>query len=342
MRGTGKSTLVHFLIEELGIDSEDIAFACYTGKAALVLREKGENAVTLHKLLYHSIPLPNGSFIHKPRKDLDKAYKLIIIDEVSMCPKEIWTLALSHHVHIIALGDPFQLPPIGTDNGVLKNPHVFLDEVVRQALESDIIKLSMHIRAGKPLEPFIGKDVRVYDKNHFYAEMYTWADQVLVGRNTTRQAINKRIREILGRGKDPEQEDKVICLKNYWQTINDDGLPLINGSIGTLGNVILNDNKMIADYYPDGQINDSNKLEYLQMDYGLFATGTPTPVLGKVKPENEKKQFDYGYAITVHKSQGSQFSKVLLFEEVLNTEMHARWLYTAITRAVDRLIIIMK
>ena len=54
--------------------------------------------------------------------------------------------------------------------------------MLRQALESDIIKLSMDIRAGKPLAPYIGKDVRVYDKDHFYAEMYTWADQVLVGR----------------------------------------------------------------------------------------------------------------------------------------------------------------
>ena len=99
---------------------------------------------------------------------------------------------------------------------------------------------------------------------------------------------------------------------------------------------------MTAEFYPNGEINDNNLLGGLRMDYNLFKTGVPTPVLGRIKPENEKNQFDYGYAITVHKAQGSQFGKVLLFEEVLNREMHARWLYTAITRAVDRLIIIMK
>ena len=66
------------------------------------------------------------------KKKLENEYKLIVIDEVSMCPKEIWTLALSHHVHIIAFRETrFQLPPIGTDNGILKHPHVFLDEVVK-------------------------------------------------------------------------------------------------------------------------------------------------------------------------------------------------------------------
>ena len=72
MRGTGKSTLISSLIDELAIDSNEIAFACYTGKAALVLREKGENAITLHKLLYNSIQMPNGTYIHRPKKEIRK------------------------------------------------------------------------------------------------------------------------------------------------------------------------------------------------------------------------------------------------------------------------------
>ena len=169
--GTGKSTLVKFLISELGIPQEDIAYACFTGKAALVLQQKGQAAMTLHKLLYNSFKRPDGTFSHIPKDELDKDYKLIVIDEVSMCPANIWQQALKHNVHIIALGDPFQLPPIGEDNGILAEPHVFLDEVMRQALESDIIKLSMDIRAGKPLQLMDGNDVKVISKDQVVAGM---------------------------------------------------------------------------------------------------------------------------------------------------------------------------
>jgi exodeoxyribonuclease-5 len=82
---------------------------------------------------------------------LDYPYKLIVVDEISMLPKEIWDLLISHRIHVIALGDPGQLPPIGESNGVLDKPHIFLDEIMRQAQESEIIRLTMDIRAGKPL-----------------------------------------------------------------------------------------------------------------------------------------------------------------------------------------------
>ena len=124
-------------------------------------------------------------------------------------------------MHIIALGDPFQLPPIGEDNGILAEPHVFLDEVMRQALESDIIKLSMDIRAGKPLQLMDGNDVKVISKDQVVAGMYTWADQILCGKNATRRMINAQMRQLLGHGEEPQVGDKVICLKNYWDTETD-------------------------------------------------------------------------------------------------------------------------
>ncbi len=353
--GTGKSTLVKYLIQELGIESKYIAYACFTGKAALVLQQKGQDAVTLHKLLYKSFKKKDGTFSHVPKDELDQPYKLIVIDEVSMCPKHIWEQAIKHNIHIIALGDPFQLPPIGDDNEILKNPHVFLDEVMRQALESDIIKLSMDIRAGKPLQLLDGKDVKVISKDQLVSGMYLWADQIICGRNNTRRAINNQMRALMGHGTEPEHGDKIICLKNYWDTQNENGDPLINGMIGTLIGPSFGEDQgvigrpMKGSFLPEFADKDRTEMfaiRDLDMDYKLITQGNPTfardakPIFKNGKKQPFPMEFDYGYAITCHKSQGSQFNKVLLFEEVLNRDMHARWLYTAITRAVDKIVIV--
>lgn len=353
--GVGKSTLVSQLIQELKIDKKYIAYACFTGKAALVLQQKGLPAKTLHKLLYKSFKKKDGTFAHLPKEELDENYKLIVIDEVSMCPKYIWEQALKHGVHIIALGDPFQLPPVGEDNGILANPHVFLDEVMRQALESDIIKLSMDIRNGKPLQLMNGNDVKVVSKKQVVSGMYTWADQIICGKNATRRLVNNQMRTILKKTGDPQAGDKVICLKNYWDTQNDNGDPLINGMIGTLQEVEIGKDEglmgreMSAVFLPEfanEEYETMYEMSDLKMDYKLMTQGNPTfardakPIFRAGKKVPFPLEFDYGYCITCHKSQGSQFNKVLLFEETLNRETHARWLYTAITRAVEKIVIV--
>lgn len=354
--GTGKSTLVKFITEALEIPQDKIAYATFTGKAALVLQQKGhKNAMTLHKLLFNSFKRADGSFAHVPKKELDEPYELIVIDEISMCPKYIWKEALKHGVHIFALGDPFQLPPIGEDNGVLANPHVFLDEVMRQALESDIIKLSMSIRAGHPLKPLDGNDVKVITKKELVTGMYLWADQIICGKNKTRRTINQQMRNLLGFSQEPQEGDKVICLKNYWDINNECGDPLINGMIGTLSAPKFGVDQgilgrpMTASFTPDFA-DETMPFDFamrdLDMDYKLITQGIPTfaknakPIYKNGLKAPFPMEFDYGYAITCHKSQGSQFDKVLLFEEVLNQEMHQRWLYTAVTRAVSKIVIV--
>ena len=167
--GAGKSTLVKVIIENLpGIDpEEDVVYACYTGKAAQVLLKKGnKNVTTLHKLLYESIPKPDGTFFRKPKETID--YDVVVVDEVSMAPKALIELLFRHECFIICLGDPFQLPPVDKDqdNGLLAHPHIFLDEIMRQALDSNIIRLSMKIRHQDKIE--YGKEddaiVMPYDK----------------------------------------------------------------------------------------------------------------------------------------------------------------------------------
>lgn len=348
--GTGKTTLVHFIIQELGLHENQVVFVAYTGKAALVLKQKGnKNAMTAHKLLYHSEELPDGTYRHTPRVKLEKKYSLVVVDEASMLPQEMIDLLLSHHVHTIFLGDPMQLPPIDSEQTILDHPHVFLDEIVRQALENPIIKLSMDIRNGKRLAYSTDdKRCRIIHREKASDKLLLGADQILCGKNKTRHELNEYMRRlILGNnyGNEPVNGDKVICLKNHWNTVNSIGNELVNGTIGELYNI------SIKEVPPYGQViyanfisDDGGIYRNLMIDYNLIVNGQPT-----INSENWKKfsgypkpfEFAFSYVVTVHKSQGSEFNRVVVFEEWLGDyESHKRWLYTAATRASEQLVIV--
>lgn len=350
--GTGKSTLVSFIIDALDIDRNDVAYVAYTGKAALVLKEKGcPNATTAHKLLYKAYPRDNGEFVFIPKRPLDHQYKLIVVDEVSMLPQDMWDLLLSHHIHILALGDPGQLPPVRGANDVLDHPHVFLDEVMRQAQESEIIRLSMDIRAGKPLSKYDGNDVKIIDPADMVEGMYTWADIVLCGKNETRFKVNDRIRKYIWDTDDPTPilGDKVICNKNDWQTCSEiEQQPLVNGLIGEVCS--FENYPIMIPYYGEAKIfkcglvvnEGEDGFSPLLMDAKLFLEHKET-----ITKQNFKyfkripiKPFEYAYAITCHKSQGSEYNKVLVLEENWPGQEHKRWLYTAVTRAADKLVLV--
>lgn len=360
--GTGKSTLVKYIIAALDVDPAKVCYATFTGKAAQVLIKKGnKNSLTLHKLLYDSIPRPAGGFMRIPKKQLD--YSVVVVDEVSMAPKTIMDLLFKHNVYVICLGDPFQLPPIDKDedNHLLDHPHIFLDEIMRQAAESEIIRLTMDIRAGKPLVNSRGNQVHVVSKNELVDGMYSWADQVLVATNDTRHAINDQMRQMKGFGPEPCDGDKIICLRNYWGVCSEEGAgdPLVNGTIGTLtmprkdfievpyyayrpGRIDILAGGFISESGGDyGELNMDPKI-ILGAESDLewrdkYKLGKLADRIGDVIP----KEFAYGYAITCHKAQGSEWDKVLVVEENFPRvkEEHARWLYTAATRAVDKLVI---
>ena len=347
--GTGKSTLVSHIVEALNLSPLSVCYVAFTGKASLVLKEKGcENSMTAHKLLYHSKEKPDGTFEHKPRKSLEWPYKLIVVDEVSMIPVDMWELLLSHNIHVIALGDPGQLPPIDGESELLAHPHVFLDEVVRQAQDSEIIRLSMDIRNGISLKPYKGNEVIIISKSQLNDFYFSGADQIIAAKNVTRNDINWHCRKIKF-GNDvpsyPIEGEKAICLKNYWNVLSDSGDPLINGMIGELSGI-----NFRHDVFKYGDmmnanftIGDKNKFRQLFMDYKLFAESKQTinsdnwmEFRGMAKP----MLFDYAYCITCHKSQGSEFDKVLVFNEYMKSTDHKRWLYTAATRAKKKLIIV--
>ena len=358
--GTGKSTLVKFIVQALNLDENAVCYIAYTGKAAKVLRDKGcANAMTAHRLLYQSFPRADGTFYHKVKRPLDYPYDLIVVDEISMLPKEIWDLLLSHNIHVICLGDPFQLPPIGEDNEVLYNPHIFLDEIMRQAQESEIIRLTMDIREGKPLPLFKGKEVQIFDQQDMVDGMFTWADQIIVAKNETRRNINSRVRNMIFNtaSEEPVEGDKIICLRNSWETVTEAGDVLVNGTIGTMHNIRYFQHhpflkpKLTANFISDDCEEDAESspidmyFRDLNIDYKLLTTGEPTVTeknFRRFPKEFRPLNFDYGYCITCHKAQGSEYGKVLVVEEYLRGNDHARWLYTAATRAKDKLVIVRK
>ena len=360
--GTGKSTLVRFIIEALDVEEDKVCYAAFTGKAAEVLRKKGnKNVCTLHRLLYDHIPRPAGGFFRKPKPQLD--YDIVVVDEISMAPKTLTDLLLSHKVYVICLGDPFQLPPIDKDedNHLLDHPHIFLDEIMRQEAESEIIQLTMKIREQKPIDYISsGKEVKVIDKNALNTGMLLWADQVLTATNAKRLVVNNQMRALLGFGSEPEEGDKVICLRNYWDDLSMNGDPLVNGTIGTLRNSFktwreiprwIKSDIHKFDVLQSDLVIDNDIYENVEMDRKMIITGEKccdwrlSYQLGRLKPkygEIVPKEFAYGYAITCHKAQGSEWDKVLVLEESFpfSKEEHARWLYTACTRASSRLVLL--
>ena len=360
--GSGKSTLVKFIVSALQVPEDEIVYACFTGKACNVLQQKGnKNVSTLHRLLYEHFPRADGTFFRRPVED--SPYSIVVVDEVSMASKELIDQLFKYDVYVLALGDPFQLPPINPadDNHLLDHPHVFLDEIHRQAQESEIIRISMDIRAQKPLEKFNGNDVKILTGEHLVDGMYTWADQILCAKNETRIAINNQMREMLGREGDPKDGDKVICLRNEWGTFDSNGDPLVNGTIGYLQHnysrllrypYFINGGGSFEVITSDIITETGSKFSDLSLDKRLILEGkagldTKTKWLLGKNPKTQwmvPMEFTYGYAITVHKAQGSSWDKVLIMEEnfPFGKEEHARWLYTALTRAAQKCVIIKK
>ena len=363
--GSGKSTLVRFIIEALDVEEDKVCYVAYTGKAATVLKQKGcMNAITAHKLLYDSRSLPNGSYFFVPKKRLEFDYEVIVVDEISMLPLSMWELLLKHKVYVLALGDPGQLPPIDKteDNHVLDNPHIFLDEIMRQAQESEIIRLSMHVRQGLPLSDFKaeGRQVQIFQRSDLVSGMYTWADQILCATNGTRQHVNDFVRNMKGFGPEPQIGDKIISLKNHWDVSSDSGAwELTNGAIGTITNFTKTNmnlpryisNTAVPILRTDMSLDNNDKFSSLPIDYTCLKTGEPflTPkqlYLINKSPIVPEPPFDfaYAYAITTHKAQGSEWKKVLVIEERFPFEKseHTRWLYTACTRASEKLVVVSK
>lgn len=330
--GTGKTTLARHIAE--GVDGE-VKFAAFTGKAALVMRNKGcDDASTIHSLIYRA----RESGEEQPNFELwddapaSKA-KLIIIDECSMVDADLGRDLLSFDCPLLVLGDPAQLPPVqGGGFFTESEPDVMLTEVHRQAKDDPIVRMSMDVREGNTLD--IGRygESEVVERRELDPSRVMEADQVLVGRNATRRAYNNRFRQRLDiEDALPVAGDKLVCLRNNRKK------GLFNGGLWRVKSRATSKSKIVTmRVAPDEDLGRT--VTKVSVRGECFAGGIEDIPWDQRKPYDE---FDYGYVLTVHKSQGSQWDDVVLFDESFAfQEARARWLYTGITRAAKRLSIV--
>ncbi|MBD5584630.1 MAG: AAA family ATPase [Clostridia bacterium] len=370
--GTGKTTLLKYVVcETLGLVPEDsVAFVTPTGKASTVLIRSGLHATTLHKLIYQSIVEEkeievNGKKItveklsFKRRDSIGKSIKLIVLDEASMVSDEVLYDLTEYGVKLLLCGDNAQLPPVEGLNGFLTSPDYTLRTIVRQNLGNPIIRLSEMAREGKYI-PYgrFGESVLVTGKRLFTGEKRKTcllkADQVICGINKTRAQVNDEIRAFKGfLSPLPESGEKLICTQNNWETFIDGEMRfnMVNGIIGTVIEPFYDNSKSIGfiQFKPD--FLDENCPEALPIDTGIFTDGYYRYKRGDYFEKFDEKgepvgaftlnRFEYGYCISCHKAQGSEFDNVAVFDEsYCFKEDKNRWLYTAITRAKKNLVII--
>lgn len=334
--GTGKSTLARHFAENV---DGDVLYAAFTGKAADVMRKNGcHGASTIHSLIYKAkeVTLETGEKKVVFMLDGDSALSeaaLLIVDECSMVDERIGKDLLSFRTPILVLGDPAQLPP-PTGAGFFTNskPNSMLTEIHRQADGNPIIHLSKHVREGGRLKLGDYGSSRVVEK--ISRADATGADQIIVGRNATRQTKNKQLRNMLGfEGILPQVEDKLICLKNERK------LGIYNGGIFYVDEVAKANQKQNPKYMPLTVTDEDGENTVEVSAVKALFTGEKIPPNSNLLKNGQ--QFDYGYAITCHKSQGSQWDNVLIYDESwCFRDEWSRWLYTAITRAADKVTVV--
>jgi ATP-dependent exoDNAse (exonuclease V) alpha subunit len=331
--GTGKTTLARHVAE--GVDGR-VLFAAFTGKAALVMRRKGcVNASTIHSLIYRPLEQQEETPSFELWGDAPAANaKLIVIDECSMVDAELGRDLMSFNVPLLVLGDPAQLPPISGGGFFTESePDAMLTEVHRQAQDDPIVRISMDIRAGRRLVPGVFGETSIVTRGTLDPQRVIGADQVLVGRNATRRAYNQRLRERRGlAGELPVQGDKLVCLRNNKRK------GLFNGGLWVVNEKPRLRRQILSmRLVPDD--NRGAKALKVRTRRECFSGG-----LEELDWEQRKhyEEFDFGYVLTVHKAQGSQWDDVVLFDESFAfSESRERWLYTGVTRAAKRLMLVL-
>lgn len=330
--GTGKTTVAKAIIDEL---SAKPAFVAYTGKAANVMATKGmHGAGTIHSLIYKAVKNSDGSFSFFKKKKL-KGLDLIVLDEASMVGKGIFQDLLSFNIPILALGDPGQLPPVAScSTGLLNSPDVLLEEIMRQDEGSGIVRFADYIRKGnKPRvkdDGKFGKEVKILPRRVVASSLKCFSkvvrnSQCICGYNVTRKAINYNTKELVLK-KDPqklEKGDKIIALRNNRFNVSDStvgNIALANGLVG------------IMESDAEGEHEDFNFA--IPEIKALFHTSLKG--YGDEKEINNDSNFDLAYAITCHKSQGSEYDNLTVFDEAVGDT--AKWRYTAVTRAKKQLL----
>ena len=350
--GTGKSTILKGILytyarlNNIAVSDNEFEFKVLmvspTGRASKrMVQATGYKACTIHKALGYTL---DGEFSHDELSPLSQ--KLIIIDEASMVDLLLFNnflKALQNTVQIIMVGDSNQLPSVGAGNVLydLINSNIFkvtkLNQVMRQAKDSDIISLSSMVLNQRIDYNIFGKKKEIFfypsDAKGLIDLLFKILDnfiskggdlltgiQILIPMYAGIagiEEVNKRIQEkynlntesIVRDNKFFKVNDKVLQLKN------DSVLDIMNGDIGIVRDITKNNDKdvLVIDF-------DEKKVIYKASDLDNLSLA---------------------YAMSIHKSQGSEFDNVILpILPSYSIMLKRKLIYTAITRAKKKLIII--
>lgn len=312
LAGTGKSTVVKHLAELL----PDFKVCAYTGKAASVLTKKGIKASTIHSLIYKAYTDQNNKVRFSLSPSLD--CKGIIVDEASMVSSALYKDLRWFGKPMIFVGDHGQLEPIGDDFNLMSDPDYRLETIHRNA--GEIAHFAQHIRGGYRASGWqlkgSGEKIKFVPRGS-HRPLASKVDQVICAFNKTRAEMNIAAREQFRM--DPASPcvgDRVMCLKNNRE------LGLFNGMQGEIA--LMNDDGTFV--FESGDLVEEvpyDKATFNQVKYEFDPDG-PIP-------------FDYAYAITAHRAQGSEYDSVMVLEQRCDLWDHRRWAYTAASRAKERL-----
>jgi exodeoxyribonuclease V len=255
-------------------------------------------------------------FVLRPRQEFP--YEGFLVDEASMVSKELYRDLLSFDLPVIFVGDHGQLPPVGNDVNVMAEPDHRLERIHRNA--GPIAHFAGHLREGGLPRKFRGGSgkVQLVGSKALEDEELLTAGQIVCAFNKTRTGLNAHVRRLRGRKGAVQAGDRIICLRNSRAA------GLFNGQQG----------KVV-------RVHKRNRLDFRSC--GVTYRGLPydPDVFGEEKPEIDYKPdapHHFAYAVTCHKAQGSEWERLLVFEQICPHWEHSRWAYTAASRARRQLV----
>ena len=351
--GTGKTTLIAELRKKLEKVNPKIkvAFCAFTGKAVQVLKNKlvlgnaiykRDSISTIHSLIYRTIEDERGAVLGWIKKEIEELdFDLIVVDEASMIDTKIWQDINYYEIPVIAVGDHGQLPPISGGFNLMDKPELKLENIHRQAENNPIIKVSILAREEGKI-PYQKWDKKVFkiktgEAYEFYEDLFSSYNQdllILCNFNNTRLRLNQAVRKYKEFEEvTPMRNDRVICLRNNHEKF------IYNGMQGFIKNI---KSKNELAYEVEIEMDGLDKIYNGLISKEQFNSATTLNNINRSYKTQGLDLFDFGYALTVHKAQGSQAKKVVLFEERnkhQSDDDFRRWLYTAVTRAEEELLI---
>lgn len=391
--GTGKTTLAQHIVDRLGLEPEEVRYAAYTGKAAYVLRTKGcEDASTIHKLIYK----PKGKCYERlwklqaqlveetdgdKRKALQREIRaeeknlqtpdfvlredsplqyasLLVLDEVSMVGYRIARDLLSFNIKLLVLGDPAQLPPVeGGGYFTDTTPDYLLTEIHRSALDSPVTRIATAIRHSTSYDRTLGVPGADGDSGRTSFRSLLDFDQIITFKRHDRRQLVDVVRALQGRsGLLPQPGDQIIVLAN-----NPD-YGVYNGQEFTVTECEPHPKRddVLCIQVSDDNENTEQSLDVLKM--GFIDVQSERAVARLNKGRGGPVAATFGQVTTCHKAQGSQWNRVLVFDQsaafsgmtyhmkveglgheeaaMVAAEARRQWLYTAVTRAARQVVIL--